>query len=161
MHAEDTQKAKWRPKAAAFPASHGISLIGSQIVQMAMIWHVTLKTSSGVCVTILTLAAFLPQMIISLFGGVWADRYNRKHLILASFLLALFMIPEHADNDALPAIIIVAAIRSLGSGITPFFPAGRQPAAPSTRSLQTSPQEISHSLVQQVQARRHYYLIRK
>lgn len=125
MHTANTRKEKWWPKAAAFLAGQGISLFGSQIVQMALIWHVTLKTSSGVCVTILTLAAFLPQMIISLFGGVWADRYNRKHLILASdaaiaastLLLALFMTSGHAASGALPAIIIVAAIRSLGSGI--------------------------------------------
>jgi DHA3 family macrolide efflux protein-like MFS transporter len=62
----------------AFLLSQGISLFGSQIVQMAVIWHVTLETSSGLWVTALTLAAFLPQMLMSLFGGVWADRTTEK-----------------------------------------------------------------------------------
>lgn len=125
MRSENTQQEQWRRKTAAFLAGQGISLFGSQLVQMALIWHVTLKTSSGVWVTVLTMAAFLPQMIMSLFGGVWADRYNRKHLIIASdaviavatLLLALFMMSRHTGEAALPAIIIVAAIRSLGSGV--------------------------------------------
>ncbi len=125
MCSENTQQAQWRRKTAAFLAGQGISFFGSQIVQMALIWHVTLKTSSGVWVSVLTMAAFLPQMIMSLFGGVWADRYNRKHLIIASdaviavttLLLALSMMSGAAGEVALPAIVIVAVIRSLGSGI--------------------------------------------
>lgn len=119
------QKQKWWTKAMAFLIGQGISLFGSQIVQMAIIWYVTLETSSGIWVTILTLAAFLPQMIISLFAGVWADRYNRKRIIItadtviavATLLLAFFMMSGNLGEAALPAIIAVAAIRSIGSGI--------------------------------------------
>ena len=35
----------------------------------------------------MTLAAvfgFLPQAVVSLFGGVWADRHNRKCLIIGA-----------------------------------------------------------------------------
>ena len=34
--------------------------------------------------TISTLCGFLPQIAISLFAGVWADRFNRKFLIMLS-----------------------------------------------------------------------------
>ena len=54
------------------------NFIGSSIVQMAIVWYVTMQTSSGIWLTILTLSSFLPQMIISPFAGVWADRYNKK-----------------------------------------------------------------------------------
>lgn len=116
---------KWWRKTIAFLFSQGVSLFGSQIVQMAVIWYVTLETSSGIWVTILTLAAFLPQMIISLFAGVWADRYNRKRMIIASdaiiavttLLLAVFMMSGNMGEAALPAIILVSVVRSLGSGI--------------------------------------------
>jgi len=125
MNFDDKQKPKWWRKAIAFLISQGISLFGSQIVQMAVIWYVTLETSSGIWVAILTLAAFLPQMMVSLFAGVWADRYNRKRMIIASdaiiavttLLLAVFMMSGNMGEAALPAIIIVSAIRSLGSGI--------------------------------------------
>ncbi len=115
----------WRRKAAAFLLSQSISLFGSQIVQMAVIWYVTIETSSGLWVTVLTLAAFLPQMIVSLYGGVLADRCNRKRIIIiadaviaiTTLLLAVFMIIWGTGENALPMIIIVSAIRSLGSGI--------------------------------------------
>jgi DHA3 family macrolide efflux protein-like MFS transporter len=125
MNSDIVQKPKWWPKAAAFLISQGVTLFGSQIVQMAIVWDVALETSSGIWVTVLTLAAFLPQMIISLFAGVWADRYNRKQIIIAAdaaiaattLALALFMIWGDTGKGILPAIILVSAIRSLGSGI--------------------------------------------
>ncbi len=115
----------WKRTTAGFLAGQGISLFGSQIVQMAMIWHMTLETSSGIWITALTLAAFLPQMIISLLGGVWADRYNRKKLIIISdtiiaittLLLACYLLAGNTGATALQVIILAAAIRSLGSGV--------------------------------------------
>ena len=125
MDSKKKKDEKWWGKAIAFMTGQGISLFGSQIVQMAMIWYVTLETSSGILVTVLTLAAFLPQMVISLFAGVWADRYNRKRMIIAAdiiiaattLVLALFLMYNKKGIAALPAIIIVSFIRSLGSGI--------------------------------------------
>lgn len=125
MDSDNRLKSEWRGKTTAFLAGQGISLFGSQIVQMAIIWHVALETSSGSWVTVLTLAAFLPQMIMSLFAGVWADRYNRKSIILiadaaiaaTTLLLAVLMMSDNMGAAVLPAIIIASAIRSLGSGI--------------------------------------------
>lgn len=125
MNSENNQKPLWQRKVSAFLFGQGVSLFGSQIVQMAIIWYVTLETSSGIWVTILTLGAFLPQMIMSLFAGVWADRYNRKRIIIlsdsiiaaATLLLALFMMNGNMGEASLTAILIVSVIRSLGSGI--------------------------------------------
>lgn len=125
MNFDEKQKTRWQRKTAAFLVGQGISLFGSQIVQMAIIWHVTLETSSGIWVTVLTLAAFLPQMVMSLFAGVWADRYDRKRIIILSdtiiaattLALALFMMAGNTGEAALPVIIIVSAIRSLGAGV--------------------------------------------
>jgi len=125
MNLDKKQSQSWKGRVAAFLFGQGISLFGSQLVQMAIIWHVTLETSSGIWVTILTLASFLPQMLISPIAGVWADRYNRKLIIMLSdgviasttLLLALFMMSGNTGSTALPVIIIVSAIRSLGGGI--------------------------------------------
>ena len=125
MNTDNLKNPKWWGKAVAFLISQGITLFGSQIVQMAVIWYVTLETSSGKWVTILTLAAFLPQMLVSMVAGVWADRYNRKQIIIvsdsaiaaATLALALFMMAGNMGENALYAIIIISAIRSLGSGI--------------------------------------------
>ena len=78
---DQTQK-DWKRKTLLFLASQCITLFGSMIVQMSIIWYVTLKTSSGGWVAAFTICSYLPQFLISFFAGVWADRYNRKKLII-------------------------------------------------------------------------------
>lgn len=115
----------WKRKAIAFLVSQGITLFGSSLVQMAIIWHVTLKTSSGIWVTALTLCSFIPQMIVSLFAGVWADRYSRKLLIIladaliatATLTLAIFIMTGNMGKNELLAIILISMVRSLGTGV--------------------------------------------
>ena len=77
----------WKKKGTIFITSQAITLFGSSIVQMAIVWYVTMQTTSGIWLTILTLSSFLPQMIISPFAGVWADRYNKKKIIPRSIIL--------------------------------------------------------------------------
>lgn len=121
---DETKPNGWVKHVILFLVSQAITLFGSAIVQMAMIWHVALDTSSGLWVTLLTLSAYLPQMIISFFSGAWADRLPRKKLIVAADLgiagatlvLALAMISGRS-TEILPFIILVSIIRSLGSGI--------------------------------------------
>lgn len=115
----------WKKKAISFITSQAITLFGSSIVQMAIIWYVTIQTSSGIWLTILTLSSFLPQMIISLFAGVWADRYDKKKIIIladiliaiATLCLALFLLEDRVGNIGLYSIVIVSIIRSIGTGI--------------------------------------------
>jgi len=84
---EGGQHADWQKKTALFLSSQSLSLFGSMLVQYAIIWYVTLTTQSGAVLTISTLSAFLPQIVISLFAGVWADRYPRRLLIIAADVL--------------------------------------------------------------------------
>ena len=115
----------WKKKGVAFITSQAISLFGSSIVQMAIVWYVTMQTSSGIWLTILTLSSFLPQMIISPFAGVWADRYNKKKTIIfadiliavSTLILAIFLKTNNLANTSLIAIVVVSIIRSIGTGI--------------------------------------------
>ena len=92
---------------------------------MAIVWYVTIQTSSGIWLTILTLSSFLPQMIIAPFAGVWADRYNKKKIIIfadiliaiTTLTLAIFLIKNNFGNYALYGILIASIIRSIGTGI--------------------------------------------
>jgi len=64
----------------------------------------------------------VPELITSLFGGVWADRHNRKYLImiadgfiaLATLILAILFL---SGLRSLVLILVVSSIRSLGAGI--------------------------------------------
>lgn len=112
-------------KAVLFLLSQMITLFGSSITQFAMVWYVTLKTQSGIWVSLMTIAAYLPQFIISFFAGVWADRYSRKKLIILSdggialvtLLLLLGMPFIGEENLFLGVLVLMAAIRSIGTGI--------------------------------------------
>lgn len=97
-------------------------MFGSMLVQYAIIWFLTLTTRSGMILTLATIAGFLPQVFISLFAGVWADRYPRKRLIIISDSLIAFSTLILAVSFLLGyrelwLILLVSSIRSLGSGI--------------------------------------------
>lgn len=122
----------WKKKVGLFLTSQAISLFGSSLVQYAIIWYITLQTQSGVMTTIATLCGFIPQVLISLFAGVWADRYNKKLLIiladgaiaLSTLIIAVMFL---LGFDAMWLLFLVLAIRSFGSGIqtpttTSFIP---------------------------------------
>ena len=116
---------EWKKKTITFLVSQGITLFGSSLVQFAIVWYVTLKTSSGVWVSALTICSFVPQFLISFFSGVWADRYSRKALILlsdtviAAVTLTLALLMPHIDSDTklFAALLVTSVIRSLGAGV--------------------------------------------
>lgn len=113
---------KWNRNIVLFLASQTISLFGSYLVQYAIMWHITLKTQSGIMMTIAIICGFLPTFFVSPFGGVWADRLNRKNLIIlsdsfiaiATLVLAVLFLMGY---DALWLLFVVMAIRALGAGI--------------------------------------------
>lgn len=115
-------KPHWIRNTALFLGGQTVSLFGSMLVQYAVMWHLTLETKSGVILALSAIVGFGPQAIMSLFGGVWADRHNRKLLIitadlsiaLSTLILALLML---SSMDALWLILAVLMIRSLGAGI--------------------------------------------
>lgn len=59
-----------------------LSLFGSSVVQYAILWYLVLRSNSGMVMTVAMVAAALPQAIFSVFGGVWADRWKRKLLVM-------------------------------------------------------------------------------
>lgn len=112
----------WKKKTALFLGSQGLSMFGSMLVQYAIIWHITLTTQSGAVLTVATICSFLPQIAISIFAGVWADRYPRKILIIFADLLTAtstlaLAILFFMGYQELWLMFLVAGIRSLGGGI--------------------------------------------
>ena len=115
----------WKSKTMLFLASQCITLFGSMIVQMSIIWYVTLKTSSGGWVAAFTICSYLPQFLISFFAGVWADRYNRKKMIIladgvitiATFIMFWVMPMISSDFVSLSALLVISIIRSIGAGV--------------------------------------------
>jgi MFS transporter, DHA3 family, macrolide efflux protein len=112
----------WKKNIILFLGSQTISLFGSSLVQYAIMWYITLNTQSGVMMTISIICGFVPTFFLSPIAGVWADRYNRKMLIIlsdsliavATIILAfLFMM----GYDSMWLLFVMSGVRAIGTGI--------------------------------------------
>ena len=115
-------ESSWKKNIAVFLSSQTLSLFGSSLVQYALMWHITLETKSGLMMTLYIVCGFLPTFFLSPFAGVWADRYDRKKLIiLADALIALvtlaLAIVFLSGNKSIPLLFLAAGIRAFGSAI--------------------------------------------
>lgn len=118
----DEPRPNWVRNATLFLSGQTFSLFGSMLVQYAIMWHLTLETKSGLVMGLAAVFGFVPQAIISIFGGVWADRMNRKALIIAAdatialstLALAILMMSGYQDLWLFYATL---AIRSAGAGV--------------------------------------------
>jgi len=115
-------KINWKRNTILFLASQTTSMFGTMLVQYAIMWHIVLKTGSGAMMTLYVVAGVLPTFFTSLFGGVWADRYNKKHLIniadgSIAFVSLLIAITLFAGYDSIPLLLVAAAVRALGQGV--------------------------------------------
>lgn len=118
----DRNQQNWFRNIVLFLSSQTVSLFGSSLVQYAIMWHITLTTKSGLLMTLYIICGFIPTFILSPVAGVWADRYNRKILIVLAdgfiafttlILAVLFMM----GYDAIWLLFVMAAIRAFGTGV--------------------------------------------
>lgn len=122
MNTASNPKENWVRNIILFLSSQTISLFGSSLVQYAIMWHITLTTKSGLMMTLYIICGFIPTFILSPVAGVWADRYNRKTLIIladgliaiSTLVLAILFLNGY---DAIWLLFVMAAIRAIGTGI--------------------------------------------
>ncbi|MDW4573397.1 MFS transporter [Microbacterium sp. M3] len=120
--AESADPPHWLRHVVLFLSGQTVSLFGSMLVQYTVFWYLTITYQSGLVMMLAALFGFLPQAVVSIFGGVWADRHNRKFLImgadaaiaLSTLALALIMMTGY---DAVWLIFATMAVRSAGAGI--------------------------------------------
>lgn len=112
----------WKKNITRFIVGQTISLFGSMIVQYAITWHITLETKSGLMMTIAIICGFVPTLLLSPFAGVWADKFDRKKLIIiadstiaaSTLILAILFIIGY---DYIWLLFIIMIIRALGAAI--------------------------------------------
>ncbi|MFA5612644.1 MAG: MFS transporter [Anaerolineaceae bacterium] len=67
-----------------------LSLLGSSLVQFALVWYVTKETGSAAVLATATTAALIPNILLGPFVGALVDRWNRKRvMIFADLIVAL------------------------------------------------------------------------
>lgn len=109
---------RWKAPFFTIWGGQAFSLLGSQLVQFALIWYLTVQTGSATVLATASLAGTLPQVILGPFVGTLVDRWDRRRImLLADTIIALATIVLVAlfALDAVTTwhIYVVMFIRSL------------------------------------------------
>lgn len=113
----------WLATVAVIWCGQAASIFATVAASFAAIWFITENTSSPVWLSLASAASLLPVALLSPFGGVVADRFNRKRvMILAdgcagafSLLLAVAIIMGFLS---VPLMLALLAVRGRGAGVS-------------------------------------------
>lgn len=119
IEAEPSQDRPMRPFFILW-TGQSLSLIGSQAVQLALIWWLTETSGSATILATATLLGLLPPIVLGPVIGALIDRWNRKSVMLAadgfvavaSLLLAWLFSAGIAD---IPHVLALLFLRALGA----------------------------------------------
>jgi DHA3 family macrolide efflux protein-like MFS transporter len=115
------EKRHWKTPFFTIWTGQQFSLIGSQLVQFALVWWLTTSTGSGTVLATATLVAIIPQVVIGPFAGPLIDRFSRRKVMiiadggiaLASAALAYLFF---AGVTQVWHIYVIMVIRAIGGG---------------------------------------------
>ena len=132
---------RWAPRFFTIWAGQAFSLIGSALVQFALVWWMTSQTGSATVLATATLFALLPQIILGPFVGALVDRWNRRLImILADSGIALatgvLIYLFATEQIQVWHVYVILLIRSLGGAF-------HGPAMTASTSLMVPPQHLA------------------
>jgi DHA3 family macrolide efflux protein-like MFS transporter len=119
-------QSNWKTKFFTIWSGQALSLVGSALVQFALVWWMTVETGSATVLATASLVALLPQIFLGPFVGALVDRWNRRRImILADFSIALATVLLIAlfalERVSIWHIYALMFVRSLGGAF--HFPA--------------------------------------
>ena len=78
----DEKDNRWLRRFALLWGGQAMSLLGSRLVQFALVWHLTVQTGSTAVLATATLVALLPEVLLSPFAGALVDRWDRRKVMI-------------------------------------------------------------------------------
>ena len=72
-----------------FFAGQAISLVGTWMTQIATVWLVYDLTNSALWLGVVGFSSQIPSFLISPFGGILVDRWNRHRILITTQILAM------------------------------------------------------------------------
>lgn len=117
-----TEKNKSMKKFTILVAGQFISSIGSGLTDFGLAIYVLRLTGSVTATSILSICAFLPSIVLAPIGGVLADHYDRRLMMILGELfsglgLVICLISVMSANPSIFVICSGAAISSLFSAL--------------------------------------------
>jgi len=109
----------WMKKFIPIWGAQIFSLLGSGLVQFALVWYITQQTGSAAMLATATLVALLPDVLLAPFAGAYVDRLNRRVVMIVSDLfiaittLALVLLFA-LDMIQIWHLFVVMFLRSVG-----------------------------------------------
>jgi DHA3 family macrolide efflux protein-like MFS transporter len=96
------ERPNWKRPFFIIWIGQAVSLLGSQLVQFALIWYLTVETGSATILATASMVGFLPNVVLAPFIGALVDRWNRKAIMLA------------ADTFIAVVTVVLAVLFALG-----------------------------------------------
>jgi MFS family permease len=109
------------PNYRRYFAGQMISLSGTWMQTVAALWLVLSLTGSGVAVGLTTAAQFLPMLVLGAYGGLLADRFPKRRLLIVTQLLmavpavALFVVTAAGVAEAWMVVLAVFAMGTVNA----------------------------------------------
>lgn len=75
---------KWKTPFFTVWIGQALSLLGSGVVQFALVWWLALETGSATVLAGAALVGMLPQVVLGPFAGALVDRWNRRIILIAA-----------------------------------------------------------------------------
>ncbi len=96
-----------------------VSFMGSMITSVALPYQIYQQTHSTLMVGLLSLAQLIPLIFTALIGGVFADRYHRRMLLVISEIILAIGCLSFAFNASLssPSITVLFIVASIMSAV--------------------------------------------
>jgi DHA3 family macrolide efflux protein-like MFS transporter len=108
----------WKARFFTIWSGQALSILGSQLVQFALIWHLTVSTGSATVLATASLVGMLPGVILGPVVGTLVDRWNRRWIMVLSdgivaFATLVLAVLFALNIVAVWHIYVVMFIRSL------------------------------------------------
>jgi DHA3 family macrolide efflux protein-like MFS transporter len=84
MENNEREMKGWQLPFFSIWTGQAFSLVGSRLVQFALVWWLTETTGSATVLAMATLVAILPGVILGPFAGTLVDRWNRRVVMIAA-----------------------------------------------------------------------------
>jgi len=96
-----------------------ISLFGNAILRFALPLYLLRETGSSTLFGAVTACSFIPMILFSLVGGVWADRLNKRNvMVVLDFTTAVLILVFYGLNSHAPIVPLILVFLMLLYGIS-------------------------------------------
>ncbi|MDP2966036.1 MAG: MFS transporter [Pelolinea sp.] len=134
-------KSDWKKTFFIIWTGQAFSLLGSELVQFALVWYLTKQTGSASVLAFASFVALIPRVLISPFSGALVDRWNRQRVMIfadAAIALSTMLLAGifWLGKIQIWHIYAIMFIRSLGSGF-------HWPAMQASTSLMVPKEQLS------------------